>query len=176
MMVGRGVDLQVKKAEARPGEPVLEVNGLTVLDESGRIAVDGVGLEVRSGEIVGRGRSPGQRPRPKARQGDSGPGPRHRRVGPHCGARLDGGFAQVGASGRGRPYPPRTAYATACWELHNRRESRAGRHDEMPFSRWGALRWQAIYAVSEQRLKDFDIRAHSVHVPVRTLSGATSRR
>ncbi len=52
MMVGRGVDLQVKKAPAHPGEPVLEMRNLTVLDESGRVAVDRVNLEVRAGEII----------------------------------------------------------------------------------------------------------------------------
>jgi len=35
MMVGRGVELQVAKAPAKPGEVVLEARGLTVVDASG---------------------------------------------------------------------------------------------------------------------------------------------
>jgi ABC-type uncharacterized transport system ATPase subunit len=53
MMVGRPVELTVAKEPAHPGEPVLEVEDLVVLDEIDRRAVDGVSFQVRSGEIVG---------------------------------------------------------------------------------------------------------------------------
>jgi simple sugar transport system ATP-binding protein len=53
MMVGRTVILQVDKSEAHPGVAVLEVKDLRVEDERGQIAVDGVSLEVRAGEILG---------------------------------------------------------------------------------------------------------------------------
>jgi simple sugar transport system ATP-binding protein len=52
MMVGRAVDLVVDKEPAQPGDPVLQIKGLTVIDERGFTAVDGVDLEVRSGEIL----------------------------------------------------------------------------------------------------------------------------
>jgi simple sugar transport system ATP-binding protein len=52
MMVGREVQLVVEKAPARPGQPVLRVDGLRVLDERGVAAVDGVTFEVAAGEIV----------------------------------------------------------------------------------------------------------------------------
>jgi ABC-type uncharacterized transport system ATPase subunit len=52
LMVGRAVDLVVDKEPAQPGAPVLEVRGLTVIDERGHTAVDGVDLEVRAGEIL----------------------------------------------------------------------------------------------------------------------------
>ena len=38
---------------AHPGEPVLRLEGLTVEDDRHHVAVDGVSLEVRAGEIVG---------------------------------------------------------------------------------------------------------------------------
>ncbi|MCH8985041.1 MAG: ABC transporter ATP-binding protein [Acidobacteria bacterium] len=53
MMVGRPVDLQVSKAPAKPGDVVLEVQGLTVEDDRGQTAVKDVSFQVRSGEIVG---------------------------------------------------------------------------------------------------------------------------
>ena len=53
MMVGRTVILQVDKSEAHPGVAVLEVKDLRVEDERGQIAVNGVSLEVRAGEILG---------------------------------------------------------------------------------------------------------------------------
>jgi general nucleoside transport system ATP-binding protein len=52
LMVGREVLLRVEKDQAKPGEPVLEVEDLHVRDERGLDAVKGVSLEVREGEIV----------------------------------------------------------------------------------------------------------------------------
>jgi simple sugar transport system ATP-binding protein len=53
MMVGRAVRLRVEKEPAQPGGPALLVAGLRVADERGHVAVDGVDLEVRSGEVLG---------------------------------------------------------------------------------------------------------------------------
>ncbi len=53
MMVGREVLLTVVKEEARPGEPVLQVNGLRTLDDRDQVAVNDVSFEVRAGEILG---------------------------------------------------------------------------------------------------------------------------
>ena len=53
LMVGRPVDLVVDKAEAKPEDVVLSVNGLTVIDDRNRVAVNGVSFDVRAGEIVG---------------------------------------------------------------------------------------------------------------------------
>ena len=53
MMVGRPVDLVVDKAPATPGDDLLTIEGLRVLGENDDVAVDGVDLTVRAGEIVG---------------------------------------------------------------------------------------------------------------------------
>ena len=52
MMVGRSVELVVTKGLAHPGAPVLELQHVTVRDERGVTAVDGVDLVVHAGEIV----------------------------------------------------------------------------------------------------------------------------
>ena len=53
MMVGRPVQLQVQKDEAKPGETVLAVKGLTVPSKiSKKDAVKDVSFDVRAGEIV----------------------------------------------------------------------------------------------------------------------------
>jgi general nucleoside transport system ATP-binding protein len=53
MMVGRKVILQIDKVEAQPGETILSVDNLQVMDERQHMAVDGVTLSVQAGEILG---------------------------------------------------------------------------------------------------------------------------
>ena len=52
-MVGREVFLQVKKEEAQPKEEILNVQDLWVHDARGLLAVNGVSLSINAGEIVG---------------------------------------------------------------------------------------------------------------------------
>ncbi|PID87199.1 MAG: heme ABC transporter ATP-binding protein [Chloroflexi bacterium] len=53
LMVGRSVILTVEKEPPQPTDVVLEVKGVEVKDDRGQLAVDGVDLAVRAGEIVG---------------------------------------------------------------------------------------------------------------------------
>jgi ABC-type uncharacterized transport system ATPase subunit len=53
MMVGREVILRVEKHIAQPGEVVLEVEDLRVLDDRGLVAVGGASFRVREGEVLG---------------------------------------------------------------------------------------------------------------------------
>jgi simple sugar transport system ATP-binding protein len=53
MMVGRPVQLVVDKKVATPGEAVLAVQNLSVLDPDGRVVVDDVSFSVHAGEVVG---------------------------------------------------------------------------------------------------------------------------
>ncbi|MEM1429330.1 MAG: ABC transporter ATP-binding protein [Pseudomonadota bacterium] len=53
IMVGRPVAFEVARSAYTPGEPMLEVENLTVLRDDDTVAVDSVDLTVRSGEIVG---------------------------------------------------------------------------------------------------------------------------
>lgn len=53
MMVGRAVELKVKKKKATPAEPVLAVDNLYIKDDRGNLAVRGVSFEVCAGEVLG---------------------------------------------------------------------------------------------------------------------------
>jgi simple sugar transport system ATP-binding protein len=51
MMVGRPVRLEIDKEPAQPGDEVVQVENLRVVDQAGQVTVDGVTFSVRSGEI-----------------------------------------------------------------------------------------------------------------------------
>jgi ABC-type uncharacterized transport system ATPase subunit len=54
LMVGRPVLLRVTKQKAQPSAaPLLQVDNLTAMGDRGEVAVSGVAIEVRGGEIVG---------------------------------------------------------------------------------------------------------------------------
>jgi simple sugar transport system ATP-binding protein len=53
MMVGRHVSLVVEKTAPHPGEVILNVEHLDVLDDRLNLAVDNVSFDVRAGEVVG---------------------------------------------------------------------------------------------------------------------------
>jgi ABC-type uncharacterized transport system ATPase subunit len=53
MMVGREVILTVEKGPARPGDVVLKVRDLRVMDDRDSVAVNGVSLDVHAGEVLG---------------------------------------------------------------------------------------------------------------------------
>jgi simple sugar transport system ATP-binding protein len=53
MMVGRDINLTVEKTNKIPGEVVLEVDNLRVLDPQGSLAVDGITFDVHEGEVLG---------------------------------------------------------------------------------------------------------------------------
>ncbi|GAA0356342.1 ABC transporter ATP-binding protein [Bacillus horti] len=53
MMVGRHVSFGVEKKEAKVGDVVLKVDGLSIKDASKNMAVKDLSLEVRAGEILG---------------------------------------------------------------------------------------------------------------------------
>ena len=52
LMVGREVDLGVQKNDTKPGDVVLSLEDISVIDDRGQLAVDHVSLEVRSGEVL----------------------------------------------------------------------------------------------------------------------------
>jgi general nucleoside transport system ATP-binding protein len=53
LMVGRDVNLRTEKLPRTPGEPLLQISDLRVINEKGREKVCGVTLQVRAGEILG---------------------------------------------------------------------------------------------------------------------------
>ncbi len=53
MMVGRDVELTVKKKKAEVGKAVLDVENLKVLNAQNQLAVNGISFQVKAGEVLG---------------------------------------------------------------------------------------------------------------------------
>jgi len=175
MMVGREVQLVVDKDAAEPGEAVLSVDDLAVLDDRSQRAVDGVTFEVRAGEIValagvqGNGQTELVEALTGLRSPESGT------------VRLDG--ADVTGSG------PDKLFASGLAHVPEDRQ-RDGLVGSFPvasnmvlnqihakrFSRWLRIDWRAVREHAEQLVADFDVRTSSVQTPVDTLSGGNQQK
>ncbi|NTU84361.1 MAG: ABC transporter ATP-binding protein [Chloroflexales bacterium] len=175
MMVGRAVILKVDKDEARPGAPVLEVRGLRVRDDRRLMAVDGVDLQVRAGEILGVAGVQGNG-QTELVQALTGLRP------PEAGTITIGGQPVTGASPRviselGVAHIPEdrqrdgvvTSYPltdNAVLEMYYLE----------PFARGIVRDEQAITAHTERLVKQFDVRTPSVTVPASSLSGGNQQK
>jgi ABC-type uncharacterized transport system ATPase subunit len=175
LMVGREVLLRVEKRPPQAGEPLLEVEGLRVLDERGLEAVRGVSFEVRSGEIVGIA-------------GVDGNG-QAELIDALTGLRRPGGGAVRVA---GRDVTGRSARAVLDAGLGHVPEDRHRRglvldfslaenialHDyaKAPDSRFGWLFPRRLVARAARLLKEFDVRGGGPHTRASALSGGNQQK
>ena len=177
MMVGREVELVVNKKPAEPGPPVLEVSGLSVVDERGLKVVDGVSLDVRAGEIVAVAgvQGNGQTELAQAVTGLMD----HDRV--SGSVRLEGrditratprqrlraGIAHIPEDRQADGLVlPMTVADNLVLDVY----------DQEPYARLGARNLARVRAGGQEKLKEFDIRASSAELPVSTLSGGNQQK
>ena len=177
MMVGRSVELVVNKREADPGQPVLELDDLTLTDERGLTVVDRVSLTVRSGEVV-------------AVAGVQGNGQTELTeaiTGLHHGGVTTGSIRLAGQDVTRAS--PRQALRSGIANIPEDRQvdglvlsmSIADNlvldvFNQQPNARFGARDLGRVRRDGERKLKEFDIRASSAEVPVGTLSGGNQQK
>jgi ABC-type uncharacterized transport system ATPase subunit len=175
MMVGRSVLLRVSKDEAKPGEDVLEVDGLTVLDDRGHLAVDDVSLKVRAGEIVTVAgvQGNGQTELVEALTGLAPPVSGSISV---AGRVLD--HARPRAALRaGVAHVPEDRIKDGLVATFSIAENLVlNSYDSPPYARGPVMDPGVVRSVAVERIKEFDIRTPSVDVEVRTLSGGNQQK
>jgi ABC-type uncharacterized transport system ATPase subunit len=175
MMVGREVKLRVEKPPATVGDPVLEVEHLTVIDPRGHQVVKDVSFEARAGEVLGVAgvQGNGQTELIKSLLG---------LVKPDAGEiRLEGrdisrhGSRESLEDGIG--YIPEDRSHDGFVGSFSVRENLVldlYRNDE--FSRGLALKLDAIETNARHRIEEFDIRTESPSAPVSSLSGGNQQK
>ena len=175
MMVGRNVQLRVSKDAAKPGEVVLDVENLTVADETGRISVNEMSFQVRAGEILGLA-------------GVQGNGQTEL-----CEALLglrpiSSGHIRVGGRDLTHSSPRQRLHAGIAYVPEDRQEDGLvgafsvadnmvlDSYDQRPFSSGINLDLGAIAKNAAERVQEFDVRTQSADTPVGTLSGGNQQK
>ena len=175
MMVGHTIALGVDRPPAAPEPGGLEVRGLTVLDEAGRVAVDGIDLDVGRGEIVcvAGVQGNGQSEFAEALLGLTIPAAGTLTLGGHeltgrtVKQRLHAGvgFVPEDRSTDGIVAPMSVAENLVL-----------DRYDRPPFARGPAMNLRAVHESAERIVGEFDIRVGDVDDPVSTLSGGNQQK
>jgi simple sugar transport system ATP-binding protein len=175
MMVGRPVLLRVEKTPADPGASLLEVEDLTVEDDRHNVAVDGISLSVRAGEILGVAGVEGNG---QSELVEALTGLRHVR----SGRILLGGRDVTSAGTRTRLHsglghiPADRQRMGIILELSVADNLVLSRFDQRPYAT-GIVR--ALDVVREHAAKviaDFDIRAAGPDAPAGSLSGGNQQK
>jgi simple sugar transport system ATP-binding protein len=175
LMVGRDVELKVIKGPASPGDVMLTIKDLHVRDDRDHMAVKGVSLEIRAGEIValagvqGNGQTElveaivGLRPADSGEividgQTTTSASPRHV---------SDLGVAHVPEDRmRDGLIGAMTVSENFILDTYHRE----------PYSRRGSLNAKAIAERAEIAVKDYDVRTPSIDTYAGSLSGGNQQK
>ena len=175
MMVGRSVALRVEKTVAQPGDVVLQVEDLKVDDDRGQLAVDGVNLQVRSGEILGVAGVEGNGQRELV---EAITGLRHTSAGEitiNGESLANSSTRQVAQTGVGHIPEDREKHGlVAVYSLAE--NSVLNRYYRQPFSNRGIMRREVIHEHAEAVVDEFDVRTPNVTVSVSSLSGGNKQK
>jgi ABC-type uncharacterized transport system ATPase subunit len=175
LMVGRPVKLTIDKAPAQPGEVVLEVDSLRVVDAKAHVVVDGVTLQVRAGEVYALAgvQGNGQTELTEAIMGLQ--------------ARVEGsvtldGRELIGNSTRrvldaGVGFIPedRTEDGLIA-EFTIAENLMLDRSDSAPFVRGGTVQSRYLNEFAEEKVTEFDIRAQGIATDAGRLSGGNQQK
>jgi general nucleoside transport system ATP-binding protein len=175
LMVGREVVLRVEKTKAQPGEPLLVVEDLTVVDERGLEAVRGASFDVKAGEIVGLAGVDGNG---QTELIDALTGLRK----PAGGRITVGGRDMTTASARdcldtGIGHIPEDRQARGLVLDFTLAENLA-LHDfrKEPDSKWGWLYPRRLIQRAARLLREFDVRGGTPQTPAAALSGGNQQK
>jgi simple sugar transport system ATP-binding protein len=175
MMVGRPVQLIVDKKPHAPGEVVLEVKDLSIVDADGRTMVDNVSFNVRAGEVVGIA---GVQGNGQTELVDALTGLRHSARGR---VELDG--VDITSSS------PRDRHAKGIAHIPEDRQRQGlvgglsvaenlvlTRYHDDEFSHGIVMDWPAAHQVAASLIAEYDIRTPSADIEASTLSGGNQQK
>ncbi len=175
MMVGRAVELTVRKGEPQPTESLLEVTDLEVTDARGAVLVDEVTFTVRGGEVlvIAGVQGNGQTELAESLVGlQSGVSGSVRLNGVELAGRSVREFLErgVGFVPEDRNVDGLVGDFTVAENLM------LDRIVGPPFVKGGALRLGVRDEFAERAVEEFDVRTQGIHEPVSRLSGGNQQK
>jgi len=175
MMVGRAVDLDVKKAPAKPGAAGLQIRNLSVWDHAGTKVLDDVSLDIHEGEIlvIAGVQGNGQTELTEAILGTQ-----HKTTGSILleGKELSGRSVKrrldmgLGFVPEDRTEDGLVADFTIAENLM------LNRSDREPFAKRGLLKLSFLKEFAEAKIKEFDVRSQGIGTKAGALSGGNQQK
>ena len=175
MMVGRPVQLIVDKKPHAPGEVVLDVKDLSIVDADGRTMVDHVSFNVRAGEVVGIA---GVQGNGQTELVDALTGLRNSTRGTVA---LDGQDITSAS--------PRVRHAKGIAHIPEDRQRQGlvgglsvaenlvlTRYHDEEFSNGIIMDWPAAHRAAENLIAEYDVRTPSPDIEASTLSGGNQQK
>ncbi len=175
MMVGRPVQLTVEKEPATPGEAMLEVDGLRILDDKGKVVVDDVSFAVPAGEIYALAgvQGNGQTELTQAMIGLHEVASGSVRLGGKQIANTS--VEDILASGVG--YVPEDRLHDGLVGSFTIAENLVlDLYEQQPFGKRLSLDLAAIEENATKRVEEYDVRTQSIHSTAATLSGGNQQK
>lgn len=174
-MVGRNVSFEIDKAVSKPGAPVLQVDKVSLKDDRGVRALDGISLQVNAGEILGvagvdgNGQSELIAALTGLRKVDSG------RI------LLKGAEVQnrstrhIGEAGLSLIPEDRHKHGLVL-DFTLRENMVLNTYFKAPFNRSGFMDENAMEVHAQKLVKDFDVRGSGTDAKARSLSGGNQQK
>jgi simple sugar transport system ATP-binding protein len=165
----------VEKKPVQAGELLLAVNGLRARNDRGLVAVDGVSLEVRAGEILGVAGVAGNG-QTELEEVIAGLRPAESGEVKVCGQEVTNASPRrVGDAGLA--HIPSDRYQRGLLQDFNVAENLfLERFDRPPFARRGLLDWKRIFQEAQKLVNAFNVRTPSVQTPAGKLSGGNAQK
>jgi simple sugar transport system ATP-binding protein len=175
MMVGREVILTVEKGPPAPGDVILRIENLQVKDDRDHMAVKGVNLEVRAGEIVGVAgvQGNGQRELVEALTGLRS---------------IESGQFSIDGQDSTK-FKPRQITEAGVAHIPEDREKHGlvmaysvadnmvlNNYYQSPFASGVVMHQDEIDEQAEELVAEYDVRTPSIYTPARNLSGGNKQK
>ena len=175
LLVGREFDFRVNKEKIEPGDPVLEIEGLSVKRDNGTVGLDDFSLTINQGEIVGLAGVSGNG---QPELFDACVGVRA----PEKGKIILGGEDITGLSplvisNKGLASVPQDRLKQGLISEFDVQENLIlGIHGNEPYSKYSLINWSKVKTHAKEMIKNFEIATRGPDQKVKQLSGGNLQK
>ncbi len=168
-------DLKTQKRSDKPSQPMLHLEDVTLRAKNGRALLDGIGLDIFAGEIVGiagvegNGQSELIEVLTGLRKSDSGT------ITLNDESIANRSPTEIRRKGVAHLPADRHRHGIS---LDDRVDENLilGSHNQPPFCRYGLLRRKVAHHFADNVIEKYEIRAGGINLPIRSLSGGNQQK